>query len=74
MKQLDLKKSVYDLTEQYPELIPVLKDIGFIGVVNPIVRKTIGRKTTIPKGAEKQGKDMAEVLAKLKEAGFSPVG
>ncbi len=74
MKELDLKKSVYELTEEYPELIPLLKDLGFLGVINPVVRKTIGRTTTIPKGAEKQGKSLPEVLKKLEEAGFATKG
>ncbi|MEW6142171.1 MAG: DUF1858 domain-containing protein [Chloroflexota bacterium] len=70
MKELDLKKSVYDLTEAYPELIPILKELGFLGVANPVTRNTIGRVTTIPKGCELQGKDLAEVTRKLEEAGF----
>ena len=54
MKKVDIVKSVYELTEEYPELIEILKDMGFFGVINPIVRKTIGRKTTIPDGCRKQ--------------------
>jgi len=73
MKELDLKKSVYDLTEAYPELIPILKELGFLGVANPVTRNTIGRVTTIPKGCELQGKDLAEVTRKLEEAGFKVV-
>ena len=42
-----------------------------MGVISPLVRKTIGRTTTIPKGAEKQGKDLAEVIRKLEAAGFT---
>ena len=71
MKELDFSKSVYDLTESYPELIPLLKEMGFLGVVNPILRKTLGRATTIPKGCEKQGKSLDEVVEKLKEKGFT---
>ncbi|MEE8179575.1 MAG: DUF1858 domain-containing protein [bacterium] len=70
MKELDLKKSVYELTETYPELIGILKDLGFLGVINPLVRKTLGRKTTIPQGCEKQGKDLNEMITKLEEQGF----
>lgn len=70
MKEIDLNKSVYELTETYPELIEVLKELGFLGVVNPVLRKTIGRVTTILQGCEKQGKDLNEVIEKLKEAGF----
>jgi len=73
MKELDLKKSVYDLTEAYPELIPILKELGFLGVANPVTRNTIGRATTIPKGCELQGKDLAEVIKHLEEGGFKVV-
>lgn len=70
MKELDLKKSVYELTEAYPELIGILKDLGFLGVANPIARNTLGRVTTIPQGCEKQKQDLNKVIQKLKEAGF----
>lgn len=70
MKKIDLNKSVYELTEEYPELIEILKELGFLGVINPVVRKTLGRKTTILDGSKKQGKDLEEVINKLKENGF----
>ncbi len=70
MKEIDLKKSVYELTEAYPELIEILKGMGFFGVANPVVRKTLGRMTTIPQGCEKQEKDLNEVINELQEAGF----
>ena len=70
MKEIDLKKTVYELTEQYPELIEILKEMGFLGVANPVARKTLGRMTTIPQGCQKQGKDLSEVTKKLEEKGF----
>jgi hypothetical protein len=70
MKKIDLNKSIYELTEEFPELIEILKDMGFIGVINPIIRKTIGRKTTLLEGIKKQGKDLEEVFKKLKDKGF----
>lgn len=70
-KELDLKKSVYDLTDQYPDLIGILKELGFLGVANPVTRNTIGRVTTIPKGAEKMGKDLGEVVKVLESKGFT---
>jgi hypothetical protein len=48
MKELDFTKSVYDLTEQYPELIPILKELGFWGVVSQVTRNTVGRVMTLP--------------------------
>jgi len=71
MKEIDLTKSVYELTEAYPELISTLKELGFFGVANPLVRSTIGRMTTIPQGCQKQGKNLADVIKKLEEKGFT---
>jgi hypothetical protein len=73
MKEIDLKKSVYELTEAYPELIDILKEMGFLGVANPLVRKTLGRMTTIAAGCEKQGKNLQEVLERLEGLGFKIV-
>jgi hypothetical protein len=70
LKHIDLKKNVYELTETYPELIKILKEMGFLGVTSPLARKTLGKVTTIPQGCKKQGKDLNEVIKKLKELGF----
>lgn len=70
LKHIDLNKNVYELTETYPELIEILKEMGFFGAPNPIARKTLGKVTTIPQGCKKQGKDLNEVIKKLKELGF----
>lgn len=32
MKEIDLKKSVYELTEAFPDLTGTLKELGFLGV------------------------------------------
>ncbi len=71
MKAIELNKNVYELTEAYPELINFLKEMGFFGVANPLVRKTLGRVTTIPQGCEKQGRDLAEVVKELEKQGFT---
>ncbi|MFC2035356.1 DUF1858 domain-containing protein [Chloroflexota bacterium] len=71
MKEIDLGKSVYALTEMYPELIPLLKEEGFLGVANPVTRHTLGRITTIPDGCQKQGKFLQDVTEVLKAAGFT---
>lgn len=70
MKEIDSKKSVYELTEHHPELIEILKELGFLGVANPVARKTLGRMTTIAQGCQKQGKDLSEIIKKLAEKGF----
>mgnify|MGYP001571243341 CR=1 FL=1 len=71
MKEIDLNRSVYDLTSSYPELIGILKELGFLGVSNPVARNTLGRVTTIPQGCRRQGKELDEVIKKLEESGFA---
>jgi hypothetical protein len=70
MKVIDLSKSVYELTEQYPELIDILKNLWFLGVRNPVTRNTLGRVTTIPQGCQRMSMDLDEVIKILKEQGF----
>ena len=70
MKEIDLNKNVHDLTEQYPELIEILKEMGFLGLANPIMRATMGKVTSIPQGCKKMGMDLDEVKKVLKEKGF----
>ncbi|RJQ37014.1 MAG: DUF1858 domain-containing protein [Dehalococcoidia bacterium] len=70
MKEIDLTRSVYELTGVYPELIGILKELGFAGVANPVVRNTIGRTMTIPQGCQKQGKNLDEVIVVLEGEGF----
>ena len=71
MKKLDLNKTVYELTEQYPKLVNTLKELGFHMITNPVARKTIGKMVTIPQGCKNQGKDLGEVVETLKKKGFS---
>ncbi|MCX7910716.1 MAG: DUF1858 domain-containing protein [Endomicrobia bacterium] len=70
MKKINLDKTVYELTEEYHELIDILAEIGFLGIKNPIVRNTLGRITTLRQGIEKQKKDLDEVVKLLKQKGF----
>ncbi len=71
MKEIDVNKTLFELTGQYPELIDILADLGFMGVKNPIVRKTLGKKTNLREGCKRQGKNLDEVIAKLEEKGFT---
>lgn len=69
-KSINLAKTVFDLTEQYPELLVILKDIGFLGIANPVMRNTVGRVMTIPKGCEKMGMDLETVKKAIEKEGF----
>jgi hypothetical protein len=73
-KEIDLGKTVHELSEQYPELTGIMKEMGFLGIANPVMLNTMGRIMTIPKGCEKMGIDLGEVKKTLREKGFEVKG
>lgn len=70
MKHLDINKSIYELTAQYPELIDIMVELGFKDIANPFTLKTAGKVMTVPKGCRMKGIDIEEVVKKFKEKGF----
>jgi predicted RNA binding protein YcfA (HicA-like mRNA interferase family) len=71
MKAINLRSSLFDITEQYPELIPVLAELGFLGVTNEQMRTTHARVMTIPKSCEQLGIDLKKVVKALEDRGFT---
>lgn len=70
MKMIDLSKSVYEITEEYPEIIEIMVGLGFTDMRNPIVRKTAGKIMTISLGCKMKGIPLEEVIAELEKAGY----
>lgn len=52
MKTLDLEKTVFELTEEYPELIDIMAGLGFSEIAKKAMRHSVGKLTTISKGAK----------------------
>lgn len=71
MKTLELGKSILELTTQYPELIGILKDLGFSEISNPVMLKTAGRIMTIPKGCTVRNINLETVKQALVNKGFN---
>ena len=71
MKAVDFKDTLYDITEQYPELIPELAAQGFAGVANEKMRTTHAKEMTIIKGCEHLGIDIQKVAKALEAKGFT---
>jgi len=69
-KQIDLKKSVYELNKAYPEISDIMVSLGFKDIVRPGMLETAGRLMTIPKGAKLKGLDLEQIVKKLEEDGF----
>lgn len=73
-KRIDLNQSVYELCNEYPELINIMKELGFAEIENETTRKTMGQIMTIPKGALLKKIDMIDVVLALKNNGFTLEG
>lgn len=50
-KVIDLSKTVYAICTESPEVIDILRGLGFKGITNPGMLNTAGRFMTLPKGA-----------------------
>mgnify|MGYP001073049264 CR=1 FL=1 len=70
-KVIDLKKTVYELVQEHPELAQIMAELGFSSITNPAMLKTAGRVMTLPKGAAMKGKDLEEIKAELAKRGFT---
>lgn len=51
-KKLDLNKTVYELTQEYPELIEIMAGLGFTEIIKKPMLHSVGKIMTIPKGAK----------------------
>ncbi|MGN1382863.1 MAG: DUF438 domain-containing protein [Eubacterium sp.] len=71
---LDLKKSVYELVTENPELAELMAALGFTEITKKAALNTVGRMMTIPKGAEIKDIDLRYVVSILQKAGYSLVG
>lgn len=67
-KKLDLKRPFLELIQEYPELIDIMKDIGFSEKKSTLYSKD--NVMTIPKMANMKGLSMKKIAEKLKSKGF----
>ena len=73
-KKLDLSKSVYDLVKEYPEVIDIMKGLGFTEITNKVMLHSVGKIMTIPKGAKMKGISMIDIVGAFMKAGFTLEG
>ena len=73
-KKLDLNKTVYELTQEYPELIEIMAGLGFTEIIKKPMLHSVGKIMTIPKGAKMKNISMIDVVTTLMGKGFDLVG
>ena len=73
-KKLDLNKTVFELTQEYPELVDIMVGLGFTEMKKKPMLHSMGKMMTIPKGAKMKKISMIDVVTTLVRNGFEPVG
>lgn len=69
-KVINLKRTVYELSKDSPELIDIMVELGFKDIVTPGMINTAGRFMTIPKGASIKGIDLETIKVTLINKGY----
>ena len=72
-KHIDFKKTIYELCKDYPEVVEIMKQLGFESIANPAMISSVGRIMTIPKGAVMKGIDLSKIKDCFLENGFTVI-
>ena len=74
IKKLDLNKTVFELTQEYPELVDIMAELGFSEIKKKPMLYSVGKIMTIPKGAKMKNISMMDVVTALIGNGFELIG
>jgi hypothetical protein len=69
-KEIDFKKTVYELSRENPEVVDIMKELGFENIANEGMLNTAGRFMTIPKGAAMKGISMEKIRQVFESKGY----
>ncbi|NLY39477.1 MAG: DUF1858 domain-containing protein [Firmicutes bacterium] len=69
-KVIDLSKSVYEICKEHPEVVAIMKELGFENITNPGMLQTAGRFMTIPKGAAMKHIPMEKIKEAFTARGY----
>ena len=73
-KIIDLEKSVYELTQEFPEVIELMRGLGFTEITKKGMLTSVGRIMTIPKGAKLKHIEMEDIVRRFVDTGFTVKG
>lgn len=70
IKTIDFSKTVYELCKEDPQVIEIMKELGFEQITNPASLNTVGRFMTLPKGAAMKGIDLERIKDEFIKRGY----
>lgn len=71
MREIDMNKSIYELSQEYPEIIEIMENIGFKDITKKGMLNTAGRIMSISKGAMMKGIEIETIKKAFEARGFS---
>lgn len=69
-KTIDLRRPLYEVVQEYPEVVDIMVTLGFKEIKAPGMLQTAGRYMTIEKGAKLKKIPLEQVSAGFQAAGF----
>jgi len=69
-KVIDFSKTISEICKENPEVIEIMKDLGFENITNPVMLNTAGKIMTIPKGAVMKGIKMERIIEEFTKRGY----
>lgn len=69
-KQIDISKSVYEICTENPDIIDIMKSLGFESITNPGMLSTAGRFMTLSKGAAMKNISMNKIKEEFAKKGY----
>ena len=70
---IDVTVPVAEVVDKHPEVLDILVDLGFKPLTNPIMRNTLGRKTSLKIGSKLSGIKIEDIVATLEANGYEVV-
>lgn len=67
---IDISKTVYEICRENPEVIDIMKELGFESITSPGMLNTAGRFMTIPKGAAMKNISLDKIREVFIQKGF----
>lgn len=70
-RTIDFSRSVHDICKEDPQVIEIMKELGFEQITGPASLNTVGRFMTIPKGAVMKGIALEKIKGEFSKKGYS---
>lgn len=69
-KVIDITKTIKEICGENPEVVEIMKEIGFENITNPGMINTVGKFMTISKGASMKKIPMEKVIEAFNKHGY----